>query len=305
MKNKRVLLIPLAVLVIAAAVGVALTMNGQRLAAADGGNESNPDQLVGFLVTEGSWSAQEASIAGDGEAARAYAINLPEHETAGENDLSSQDRKVSFEGIDGAFFFYRSDGDVTALYAEGGVFDTGISYIEKDQKETKEIKGTLAVLPMEISDASYFFHPIYQDADGRIYAAPGHMGIQAPTAGDYASQTISETSTLSDSGKETSSGTSVTMNLQGTYPPVSVAILQMDKASTILSQQTYQPGNLPEKLETEEGTEYLILEETFVGSDGMQQVNRTIVNHGEEFFLSHYKPENSNWISSQETGLEW
>ncbi len=293
------------VLVIAVMIAIFSTASGLRLAGADGGKESSPDQLVGFLVTEGPWSAQNASIAGDGEAERAYAINLPEHEAAGENEPSNQDRKVTFEGVDGAFYFYRSNENVTALYADGGIFDTRSSYNETDQGEIIKYEGTLAVLPIDVSDASYFFHPIYQDADGRIYAIPGHMGIQAPMLGIDASQTISNKSTLRDSGNETFSETSVTLNLQGTYPPDSITILQMDKASSILSQQIYQPGNLPEMLEPEKSTEYLIVEETFIGSDGIQQVNRKIVSRGEEFFLSHYKSENSKWISSQETKLEW
>ena len=119
------------------------------------------------------------------------------------------------------------------------------------------------------------------------------------------SYSISNQSTINDSGIETSSGNSVTVTIYGKYPPVSITILQMNDKNEVISRLDCEPGQLPETLVTEKSTEYLIVEEIVTGAEGLPIVNRTVINHGEEILLTHYLPDNSKWISAQVTALEW
>jgi hypothetical protein len=307
--NKRLILAPLAVLGIALTMGVVSTLTGMRLAELNSTSTGMPDQLVGFLVTEGTWSSQTVFQSSADETERVYATNIPEHISEEESTLSDMDPQISFEGIDGPYYFCVVDGEYRTSYADNSVYDSGLNINVANQDETVSesvsVEGSIAVLPSEISDESYFVHPVFQCEDGRVYVIPGHLGINAPMVGMSNSFSISNQSTVTDSGIESSSGNSVTVTIYGKYPPISITILQMDDKNEVIARQTFEPGQLPETLVTEKGTEYLIIEEIATGAEDLPIVDRTLMRRGEEFLLTHFIPDNSKWISAQETTLEW
>ena len=311
--NKRLILAPLTVLGIALTIGVVSTLMGMRLAEPKSTEDVKPDQLIGFLVTEGTWSSQDVFQTSSDEAERVYATNIPEQDSAEGSGMSDKNLPVSFEGIEGPFCFYVIDEfyeldermSTSTHYADNGVFDSCFSYNVTDQEVSIAIEGSVAVLPSEISDEWYFVHPVFQGADGRVYVIPEHSGINAPMAGMSNSFSISNQSTITDAGIETSSGNSVTVTIYGKYPPVSITILQVDDKNEVIHRQSFEPGQLPETLVTDKGTEFLIVEETVTGAEGLPIVNRTIVSAGEEILLTHYNPDSSKWISAQITALEW
>ncbi len=313
MMNKRYIVAPLAVLGIALVIGVISTLSGMCLAEPNSTEDEKPDQLIGFLITEGTWSSQDIFQTSSDEAARVYATNIPEQDSAEVTGISDKNLPVSFEGIEGPFCFYVIDEfyeldermSTSTQYADNSVFDSCFSYNVTDQEVAIAIEGSVAVLPSEISDESYFVHPVFQGEDGRVYVIPEHSGINAPMVGMSNSYSISNQSTINDSGIETSSGNSVTVTIYGKYPPVSITILQMNDKNEVISRLDCEPGQLPETLVTEKSTEYLIVEEIVTGAEGLPIVNRTVINHGEEILLTHYLPDNSKWISAQVTALEW
>lgn len=323
--NKGLILVPIAFITIALAIGILSTIGGFSLANPNAGTGESPDQLIGIMVTDGPWSQSESATGseyypdngtlvattdlttqpGAVSDERIYATIRHVPDSNGDETQPYEPGNVTFEGMNGVVFFLQREEEYLFAYSDNNLFDVGTWINCSDQNESITIAGSIAVLPVEISDANYFFHPIFQSNDGRIYVTPGRLGIQAPMADGESNQALSVKNTESDSDKEKSSEFSVKVNLVGKYSPISITIIQVDEKNEAISRLSFEPGQLPETFVTENGTEYIIVEETIADVDGVQSINRSIVNRGEEFLLTYFYPTENSLGTQQTTSLEW
>ena len=105
-------------------------------------------------------------------------------------------------------------------------------------------------------------NPVYQSSDGRVYAVSGSGLMLDGNHGEgmFYSQTLEETTTITENQKSKSSQTSVKISFAIMYPPKKVVVLQMDDENNIISKAEYQPGKLPDTIKPDRNTAYIMVE---------------------------------------------
>lgn len=260
-------------------------LTGCQLAREDAGENISEDRLIGVLVTneyldlfdvEGylnnnikSHSGGEIRMEGNVEQyqGRLYAVlkdQILTNEETGEEQVTQQ---FVFEGVEGISYFAAyvpATADSESFFTSGSdeaITDghMGLYYGEEEDKTTLE--GTIYVTPNH-SDRTCYINPVYQSADGRVFAMSGSgfsvSGVH--DEGSAYSQTLDETTTITENGTTKKVSISIKISVAVMLPPEKIVIMQMGKDSAVLSRHEYTPGEVPETLTLETGTAYIIAE---------------------------------------------
>ena len=161
------------------------------------------------------------------------------------------------------------------------VTDSGPHYFYGDNEEKLTLSGTVYMKPRP-SNSSRYCNPVYQTASGEIYAVAGNGITMAEMEGEGAafSQSLDETTTVTENGESKTVTTSVTVRFETKYPPVRVAVLQMDGQHNVLSRDEYKAGEVADSLAPVSNAAYLIIES--IMQDG--KVSRTLASRDDESF---------------------
>ncbi len=179
-------------------------------------------------------------------------------------------KEYTFDGINGMWFFdakipaTETEESYTCLCTGGGLSnihsnvhhtDTGVSEIEltADLYYSYEKWGTI-----------FYMNPVYQESDGDIYCVEGSgysvSGDKGSVDGNAnGSQTLSDKLTFTENGEETVFQSTITINYTPVYIPEEVSFVFMNEDNTAISNFSYSPENVPEKIDVPDGTEYIIL----------------------------------------------
>lgn len=145
-------------------------------------------------------------------------------------------------------------------FGNGGFSDVVPSLNVSDEGTDMTIRATIAFC--QEGNITYYANPIYQTADGRVYATAG-MGFTADLAGGgEMSTTQSVTCTTTREGKEVTETTTVTVRAIYALPTRELTILQMDENNNLLTRETYPLDSIPEAVDLNSETAYLIVETT-------------------------------------------
>jgi hypothetical protein len=289
-----------AVCVLAALLLCALT--GCRLAREDEGTNSYEDRLAGVLVTteyldlfdmESYMNDHLGQFAGgcdvviDGNAekyqGRLYATLKKKTLNGGETGETFETDDYVFEGVQGIpYFFVRipaAEGQESYNSAIGdeAVSDGHTSVNVTDDGTFVALEGTIYVSPKGLQ-REYFINPVYQSADGRVYAVScsGFAMDEGHPEGAIFSQKLEAKYTFTENGKSRTDSTSVKISLNVMRPPGTVTVLQMDGSSAVVSRQEYAPGTLPKEIVPEKGAEYIVVETCGTGAQGEDQISREL-----------------------------
>lgn len=260
------------------------TLSGCQLAREEAGTSNYEDRLIGvFLTTEyldlfdfkgylndniGRFSSGEIHIDGAAEKyqGRLYAELNPKTLTNQETGEKAVTEEYIFPGVEGITYFSarvpataEREGYVTSGSDEA-ITDGHMNLNYGDQGNSTTMDGTVYVSTGHAQ--AYYFNPIYQSADGRVYATAGN-GISAAGVqdeGSVYSQTLDATYTTAENGKTKTDSISVKISISEMSPPEKVTILQMDTDSTVVSRTEYTPGETPESILPEEKAEYIVVE---------------------------------------------
>jgi hypothetical protein len=216
------------------------------------------------------------------------------HEVTGETVGES---KFVFEGVPGFLLYLATKVDMEAeargepysytifSVSSEAISDTFISSHFTDNSRSITIEGTVFVV---ISNQDYIFfgHPVYQDADGRVYIVSRGPGFlvdgESSSEGAVHSQTIDNTTTVTENGRVTTDSSAVKLHVSIMYEPVKIVFLQMDADGGLLSRKEYAPGATPESLTPEDETAYIIAETHKKGDKGSPLVSREIFGRDSE-----------------------
>lgn len=211
-----------------------------------------------------------------------------------------------FEGVEGFAFFsavVTDEHGSCSTMVNGGLADGSYAVHETDEGTSADISGTLYVQPAE--QICWYFNPVYQDGDGRVYLLPGSgMGMGGDNQpGMQISQTLSGDSTAADERGVTHSRSSrcaITVSVQAL--PRQVRLFWMDSGSRILRQETYAPGQLPAQLDGR-GAAYLIAEL----EDSTGAVVRSLIQPDEDHpaCLRSYAPGQWGTLAAIDTPVDW
>ena len=200
-----------------------LLLGGCQLAQPEAATASESDLLVGVMLTpqpldlfdlesyisDHGVPEDGAVLGGSGDyRQRLYAADLG-------------NGRWQFEGVEGFAFFsavVTDEHGSCSTMVNDGLADGSYTVHETDEGTSTDISCTLYVQPAE--QICWYFNPVYQDGDGRVYLLPGSgMGMGGDNQpGMQISQTLSCDSTAADERGVTHSRSTrcaITVSVQG------------------------------------------------------------------------------------------
>ena len=322
MRNKKIAAVCMAALLLG-------TLTGCQLALADKGTEATEDRLVGVFVTTeyldlfdmegylndniGRFQDGEIMIDGNGGKyqGRLYAELKKKTIAVEETGETFDTEEYTFESVAGFSFFTAlvpATKERTSYYttmSDDGISDSKTGIVSKDEGNALDLEGTIYVSPSGEQNA-YYINPVYQDAEGRVYATSGSGFFtgEGQAEGQIYSQTLSATTTLTENGKTVKNSASVKITLNVMNPPKKIVLLQMDRNSSVVSRAEYAPGTLPKEISPEPGVEYIVIETHKTGSDGNDTVARTLYGKDAQTLYTFYCREDGVCVK-QWTQVNW
>ena len=142
-------------------------------------------------------------------------------------------------------------------------------------------------VPGDTGEVCFYFNPVYQTADGKVYLTGG-QGIMSNTLmGGAMSKTITDTCTYTEGETEKTYSTEIKVTVDSVDVPEKVVLIQMDENHQEVSRAEYIPGQLPAELEPDDRASYILVEEYCGG-----KINRTLNQGGDEAIEVFYCMDN-------------
>lgn len=284
---------------------VSLGLSGCQLAQPYESTDAGKDRLAGMFVTteyldlfdadsyirENIRGIKDGELLIDGDArqyrGRLYAELQSIRVTDEETGASLQTAGYAFP-VKGISFFSAyvpatedQEGYLTSI-SDPGISEGHIAYHTKDDGESVTLTGTIYVIP---GSTRYYFNPVYQSADGSVYAVSGDASMldsDWDNEGEVFSTKLEDEFIISQGGKEEKKSSAITLAISYMFAPEKIAVLQMDEHSALVSREEYAPDAVPDSISVEPETAYLIAE-TYK-TDGEQQirVSREIYDEEDE-----------------------
>lgn len=242
-----------------------LVLNACSLANPEAGNEILDtdqivqDRLIGVVVTD--------------EHLNTFAMDdMQEHPIYATVDKHGSDEPylwdLYFDGVDGYALLNATmkhgDGEEFTMTDGSDFFsDVNTHHIMKDEGEELELKGTIYLQSgVERNDAVYYLNPVYQTEDGEIYVVGGN-GLSSNVSGEEGnemSSSVEGTYNSTLNGVSTHYKGVVEIKFITIAAPTRILFYQMNENHEILDVKEFAPDEVPEELETMEGTEYVLME---------------------------------------------
>ena len=299
-----------------------LALTGCQLAKEDGAEQAVPDKLAGVFITFGYLDlVEENDFTVDSTSSLPAAIDLmgslrPEGRLYAELKASTFTVDETGETHTTHDYVFPIEGSAlfTAIVPEEGeresYFHTSLSGALCDST-TNLSGGDGTSVSMEatlyVSKTAgrkvFYFNPVYQSADGRVYLVPG-SGMTSVNNDDglsSMSQTMTDTSTGTENGVTKTDKRSYKITVNTMYAPRRIAVLQMDADSQLLARDEYAADVMPEKFMLKEETAYLVVETHSEGMREEKHISREIYARDVGYFNTFYeKADGLCWPSSTE-----
>lgn len=279
---------------------ILIMSTGCQLAQEDSGTVVPTDQLVGMYVTLSDAPGYEWD-------AEATGLAEPLHYFASQGQRIYADAEYNFpEGMGLlATTYYVQTEDRTQSYwssnASDGISDAHSSIYTENDVTSVCFEATIYVADTA-GELSLFMNPVYQNANGQLYAlGTAPMGYQAASM-DGCAETISQ-EIQTDLGSEfQTSGGSVTMHIEVIQLPERYVLIQVSQDHALLRSEEFAPEEMPETYTPASDCAYLILES--YSADGKVQRTAYSVDEGTEFMDIFY-PMESGICQKGRTKIVW
>ncbi|ABX42229.1 hypothetical protein [Lachnoclostridium phytofermentans] len=324
MKTKRILSMCLAVCIL-------FTLTGCQLAKEDAGETNNGDRLIGVFVTkkyldlfdmEGYLNDNISKLSGGGEIildgndskyqGRLYATLKTRTLTEEKTGEIMNTKEFIFDNVDGSSYFAAKipatedeDSYITSGSGEG-ISDRHSAYNYGDEENSTTLEGTIYLSPSYAGNTCYI-NPVFQSVDGSVYATAEHGGFMVDGMigeGAVYTTTLNETKTITENGKSKVASFSIKISLVVMLAPEKIAIMQMNHDSVIVSRNEYSPGELPDTLNMEMATAYLIVETYKHDLGGNLVVTRSTYDRNNESIDTFYCRDDGICVKKW-TQLNW
>lgn len=215
--------------------------------------------------------------------------------------------KFEFEGIDGIMLMSPTvgEGDDTRVStsADEGMNDIHLSVHTNDAGTGSSIEGRI-YYAIGKGDRKFYMNPVYQQEDGSVYVTSGsaiYCEGDPDLAGGESSLKLSEKESTTVNGVEQAGvENKVEVFFEGRFIPVGIKVLELDAESSIVAEQDYFPGKLPEEITPNAKTEYIIVETQ--NDDG--SVSRELFDK-EDTVLSGFMELDNGILQRQQCSLKW
>ncbi len=309
---------------------------GCQLARPDGevsetGKGVNEDRLVGVYVTRehlhlfdmegylrdnlGQVMKDENHVIQDGAAyeGRLYA-ELVTQTSTDEDGRTHEHQEYVFADLEGmglySVFIDAEEGGYHTSLSGDGISDVHVGYHTKDDGEDISLEGVIYVAArarsVQQGDTVFYFNPVYQSADGQVYlmSGSGLGSMSVSSAGTSMSHEMNGTVTIKIDGEEKIYGCDVNVTIESVYAPEKMIVHQMSAKNIVLTKTEYIPGQLPDSLEVEPETAYLLVETWQEDEAGQWIVERSICQSDEKTLSVLY--DRGDGICQEDTlSIEW
>jgi len=283
-----------------AALMILLTMLGGCQLAVDN-DEMNPgkDRLCGVFVTLDYLDMSFAD----------KPIEIPPSWNGDPNSIVFPERRIdatrteeknghveyTFDGIEGFRLFEvkvdnsEENGSYWTSMSDSGIEDVHV----KISDESVHLSGTISY-DVHTSSFSIYANPVYQTPDGQVYMANGSgMSFEGEQIeGTSGSTTLSETTTENTNGEETSHTTEVEIKVEAVNTNKKVVLKQMNSSDQIVAQTDITQDDIPESIQIDKNTAYMIMEEHCVDYEGKTSVKRTMLSTDETILGARFTGDN-------------
>lgn len=183
--------------------------------------------------------------------------------------------------------------------------DSHLAIIETDEGQETSIEATLYVDPRSMETA-FYFNPVYQDAQGRVYVTSGQGFRSSGCTGEGAaySQTLSDSVTSAVDGVTTTRTSSVQVSVETMFAPEQIVLLSYNAGGELMDRREYDPDAMPEELTPAEDTAYLVAESHKTGPEGEAVVNREIYGKEDDALETFHCREDGVLVKNF-TALNW
>ena len=297
---------------LATILAASLLLSGCSLALPEEDGNADGDPMVGVLVTtqpldlfdSEAYLRENASTVLNGGMIRAD--DAEKYSNALFTVWDDAQQRYVFPDTEGYVWLCTEESDESGDYTRmqnDDVFCDGTSAVHvTDEGSSYEFSATLYV-PNDRTYAVFYCNPIYQTADGRVYALAGQgMSLSGETGSTAAmTQTLTQTLTETQKGETQTRSFECAIKVQLAARPERVTLFWMDAESGVLRREEYAAGALPETLRAEDA-EFLLAVETAV--DGTQR--RAIYEPEQEAqSLETLFEGDKGFLQMQYTQLEW
>ena len=178
------------------------------------------------------------------------------------------DTEYTFEGVNGIRLFYflcsEESGDSQRIVSkvDDEISAADFSFSDSSNGSSMSIDGAIYFVP-EQSEADFYYNPVMQAGDGRVFAIPGDaMAVSADMnpPGSSLGQALHDERKHTEKGVELIDTTDVNLELRAVRRPLKISLLQFDKAHEVLKVEEYAPDTVPEQIVPLAGTDYVLLE---------------------------------------------
>lgn len=307
MKTRNIIIIIVCIMFTAFVFGATGTIH---LVSAAESEETSSDRLIGVLITqeyldlfdsEGFFadnidrlmSGDEISEAKSAEyEGRLYAVLADAGYVSEETGEAYRSKEYVFEGINGICYIApRITDEIGTYWSSSGdeaITDGFVNFITNDEGESVALEGTIYVSTGKNS-GNFYFNPVYQTQDGEVYAVSGN-GISSAgnSAGTSMSHEIKENFSSTIGDVTTTSGSAVKITICYVDKPEKVSILQFDSEGILLSRIESDLDSLPDTLQTQPGTQYIIVETLAFSREGATNTTREIYQSEDETLSAFY-----------------
>lgn len=325
MKTKKMMFIIACLMLAAFALGATGTF---RMVDASENAAPSSDRLIGFLITreyldlfdsEQFFSDNFNALIGGGEISesesakyqgRLYATHVETSYTNDETGETDSGIEYVFEGIDGICYITPRVTDQFGTYwslcGDNAISDGHTNFDLTDEGESVAMEGTIYVSTCGNAGNVFYFNPVYQTPTEEVYAVSGegeHFDDNS-VAGMSMSHEIKENqaSTIGDS--TTSSGTEVKVTICFMDEPEKVSILQFGEGNDLLSQTEYDPGDFPDTLQVQPGTQYLIVETTTLSHEQVRNTTRELYQPEDDSLFALFRRDDGICVK-KECEIDW
>ena len=269
------------------------------------------DILVGILVTDeyldlfdfdGYFEDNANRILSGGEISAADSAKYEGRlwATPVDGDASAYD----FGGVNGQALMSlnlvdTATGDPYRSFFSDDAFTTNsCAIVDGDDEYSVELSATMYIATAAGKRVTAYLNPVYQTADGGIYATTGQGILFDADVGGAWGQTMEETSTITEGSNTRTRRMKVGLSLECISAPVGVRIVEMSAESDVLSNTEYPCAGFPEQLESDAA--YIIVET--IHEDG--SVTRGLYDR-EDDLISTLAPREDGFCAQKNCEMEW
>lgn len=268
---------------------------------AKGGATGGRVSAGGAVVIDADTSANEG---------RLYATLVERTVTNPKTGETNTHKDYAFEGVAGFPYFSATiasekDGATQTVNGSDPAISDRKSAISMNDGNGVSLEGTIYIVPKN-GENTYFFNPVHQSPEGRVYATSGLALVvdDQMTEGATYAQKLDASYAIAEKGKTKTDTISVKVSLSITHPPERIVLLQMDSGSSILSRSEYVPGQLPKSIVPDAKAAYIVTETDKRGPDGRVVVSRSLVGRDAKTMETFFAREDGICVK-QFTEIKW